>query len=139
MDMNMMNDVRRLLSDMVDVMDKLAEDEKAEVPMNKVDPKPSEPVAKPEAPKTPKAKDETHSILVKYSYIGDGCDAKVVVPANTSDLRSVTDVSYALCYAMADALSPVMMIDREKLAASILEAVCGILAEDTLRMILEDD
>ncbi len=134
-----MNDVRKLLSDMVDVMDKLAEDEKAEVPKDKVDPKQSDPVSKPEVPKVPKAKDEMHSILVKYSYIGDGCDAKVVVPANTSDLRSVTDVSYALCYAMADALSPVMMIDREKLAASILEAVCGILAEDTLRMILEDD
>lgn len=145
----MMNDVRKVLNDMVDVMNKLVDDEKAEIPKCKVEPKRSDPAEKTEtqnvqAPKVeaktaPKAKDETHSILVKYSYIGDGCDARVVVPANTSDLRSVTDISYALCYAIADVVAPVMMMDREKLATSFLEAVCGILTEDTLRMILEDD
>lgn len=91
----------------------------------------------------PAAKDMKHGnmklITVGYEYIGDGCDARVVVPANMSDLHDATNTAYALIYAAADVLHGHMKCSREDMANAMMMAVTDHLIQDTISMLLDTE
>lgn len=77
-----------------------------------------------------------NQILVDYTYADDGSDAKIIVPADLSDVHVVAETTYAMAYAIADVLAKHLNADKDGIATKIIGCVTNYLIDDTIKSVL---
>ncbi len=104
--------------------------------VGKTEEKPAEP--KKEAPvKKPVEEKKTNLITVAYTENDEGSDAHVIFPTDVSDAQALAEVTYALAYAIGDAVGKAMDVDRTLIADNLLKNLANTLIDDTLKGIFK--
>jgi len=96
-----------------------------------VDPKKEDPVEKSVEVK------KTNLITVAYTENDEGSDAHVIFPTDVSDAEALAEVTYALAYAIGDAVGKAMDVDRTLIADNLLKNLANTLIDDTLKGIFK--
>ena len=80
---------------------------------------------------------KTNLITVAYTENDEDSDAHVIFPTDVSDAKALAEVTYALAYAIGDAVGKAMDVDRTLIADNLLKNLANTLIDDTLKGIFK--
>lgn len=105
--------------------------------VGKAEEKPAEPEKEKAPVEKPVEEKKTNLITVAYTENDEGSDAHVIFPTDVNDAQALAEVTYALAYAIGDAVGKAMDVDRTLIADNLLRNLANTLIDDTLKGIFK--